>query len=229
MRRASAACPHGSSVSRLRTRSASTCTRQRSRYVGSSKSCGIEVGRDDSALGDPLVGGQTCVARSMARTRGGRVVARPVARSVNHLDAVDRARCDAELASRAEVRQHRVHAFRGTEDRIDRAGVDAKRAPDAALLVDDRDAKRLVHAAGSIERSSRSSRKPRKQRDRGFAAGRAAVDVGGAADDRLGVGTSALVAAARALRLRQCVIDTLDQGGVHLAIVPIRRKTRPVE
>ena len=115
-----------------------------------------------------------------------------------------------------------MHALGRADDRVDGAGIDAQRAAYAAALVDERDPKRRRGTEGSVERDNVASRQRGQHRNRGVAAGGAAVDVRGAAGDRLGVGTTALVSAARALRLRQYGIDTLDQG-VHTGIVDEKR------
>ena len=105
-----------------------------------------------------------------------------------------------------------MHALRRADDRIDGAGVDAKRAAYAAALVDDRDTRRPVRAAARVQRGGSLTRQRGEQDDRGVASRGAAIDRCRAARYGFSVGTTPLESAARALRLRQCGIDTLDQG-----------------
>jgi len=196
----------------LRACSASAGARERSGNGSHAQLRGIRVGRDEAAFGHPLVRSATLASRAMTCTRCIRVAARPRAGCVHHLDAIDRARRDAQLASRAEVRNHRMHALRRADDRIDGAGVDAKRAAYAAALVDDRDTRRPVRAAARVQRGGSLTRQRGEQDDRGVASRGAAIDRCRAARYGFSVGTTPLESAARALRLRQCGIDTLDQG-----------------
>ncbi len=112
-----------------------------------------------------------------------------------------------------------MHPLRCAEDRVDRAGVDAERATDATRLVDDRYGQRRMDAATGVERLWRTARDRRERHDRRRAAGRAAVDVGFAARNRLRVRPAGVVAAARALRLGQRGIETFDEYSVHTRIV----------
>ncbi len=67
--------------------------------------------------------------RSRATSHRRRSSSRPAGTIV---DAIDRTGRDAELAARAQRREHRVHALGGADDRVDRAGLAAQRAADAA-------------------------------------------------------------------------------------------------
>ena len=67
-------------------------------------------------------------------------------------DAVDRAGRDAQLAARAEFRDHRMHEARRAHDGVDRAGRQAPGATDAAFLVDERDGGRCLDAVVVVER-----------------------------------------------------------------------------
>src|SRR5699024_9229106 len=70
--------------------------------------------------------------RLLARERRGRL-------RDDDLDAVDGAGRNAQLAADARLVDHRVHALRRADDGVERTGVDAARAADAALRVDARD------------------------------------------------------------------------------------------
>ena len=79
-----------------------------------------------------------------------------------------------------------------------------------------REPARTFGAAVRVERHDGPAGQPRQPRDALGAAGRAAVDLGLAAGDRLGVAAAVGVAAARALRLRQGVEQRLDErAGCH--------------
>src|SRR5690606_34005093 len=152
--------------------------------------------------------------RIVADARGARVVVAPGAGrgGVAQRDAVDGAGRHAQVATGAQRVDHRVHAARGTDDRIDRAGLDAPGAADAAARVDPRRAARLFAAAGRIEGQHVTSEQVRQAPDALDAAGRAAVDRRLAAGNRFGVGAAAGEAALRALRLGQQCIDRIDRG-----------------
>jgi hypothetical protein len=99
--------------------------------------------------------------------------------------------------------------------RIDGAGLDAQRAADALRLIDEGNMARLCDAARRIECPERTPKQRREFLDDGFAPGRAAVDVGSAGCDGLGVGSAALEAALGALGLRQQGANLFDERSVH--------------
>src|SRR5207249_4095761 len=75
-----------------------------------------------------------------------------------HIDAVHGAGRNAQVATGAKLRHDRVHHLRRSDDGIDRAGLDAQSASDAARLVDQRDAARpLMPFRGLRGRASRPS------------------------------------------------------------------------
>ena len=104
--------------------------------------------------------------------------------------------------------------LRRADDAVDRAGLDAQRAADAPGLVDRPRAVRGPSApwAGFSGRH-RPAGERGQPRDAFGAAGRAAVDLGLAVGDGLRVAAAIGVAAARALRLRQCGVDARGQLG----------------
>ncbi len=99
------------------------------------------------------------------------------------------------------------------DDRVHGTGLDAQRATDARRFVDAGDEQRPRHSARRVERWCVATHELRESRDRRIAAGRTAVDAGSAIGDRLRVRTTARVAATRALRLRQQVVDAIGQIG----------------
>src|SRR5260221_1119307 len=98
------------------------------------------------------------------------------------------------------------------DDRIHRTSLDAQSAADAARLVDDRDAARLLDAVARIEGPDFAAEQPRQPADGGVAPGRALIDFGLACRDRFRVGPARRIAAFCALRLGQHRIDSLDQS-----------------
>ena len=104
-----------------------------------------------------------------------------------------------------------MHALLRTEDRIDRTGGDAQRAPNARGLVHDGNEQGPVFAARWIERPWRAPRQRRERDDHGVASGRAAIDVGRAGCHGIRIGSASGVSAARALRLRQFRFDALGE------------------
>jgi hypothetical protein len=106
-----------------------------------------------------------------------------------------------------------VHAPGGADDRIDRAGRYAERAPDAERFVDDGDAQWHFRTIGRIQGLRRAPQQLRKGVDAGVSTRRALVDVGTLRGNRLGIGSTAFVTAFRALGLRQQGIDLIGEGG----------------
>src|SRR5690606_20448566 len=100
--------------------------------------------RGPALLAPLLAVGEALEPRFRARAPGGDFPGRVVRPRAgvggrvdgNHLDAVDRAGCEAELAAAALRRNHRVHPAPRADDGVDRADIDALAAPDAARLVD---------------------------------------------------------------------------------------------
>jgi len=132
-------------------------------------------------------------------------------RNWNHLNAIHGARSDAQLATRTSIEQNRVHAFSAPDDRIDRAGLDAERAADAPFLIDQCRGKRFLDAVGGIERQGLAPEQRGEPVDPSFASRRTLVNLGLTAGDRFGVGTASAVAALRALRLREQVVNLVGE------------------
>ncbi|AJK47331.1 hypothetical protein BGL_1c28530 [Burkholderia plantarii] len=134
-----------------------------------------------------------------------------LARDRNQGDAVDRARRHAEIAAGAERGHHRMHLLRRTDDRIHRAGLHAERAADAELFVDHGEQARVFLAVLDGERDHGLAEQRGEAFDALMAAGRALVVAGAAGGDRLGIRATAVVAALRALRLRQQIFDAIRE------------------
>jgi hypothetical protein len=126
-----------------------------------------------------------------------------------HVDAFDRAGGQAQFATGALLGDDRVHLLGGADDGIDRAGLDAQRAADAGVLVDDRHLLRLFLG---FQRLDFAAEQVGQALHAFHAARRAQVDVAFIAlGDGFGVGLAAGEAALAALRLRQDGFDLLDQ------------------
>src|SRR5690606_14677883 len=127
-----------------------------------------------------------------------------------HFDAVHRACGNAQLAAGAQRRHHRVHQLAGTDDRIDRTGLDAFRAADAVRLDDDGELWRAVHAATAVIGQRGDVEQARQDARARIAAGRAAIDARLPARHRLGIRPAAFETALPALGLRQQPVEALD-------------------
>src|SRR2546428_9438727 len=109
-----------------------------------------------------------------------------------------------------------MHELGCADDRVHRAGLDAQGAADAARLVDDRHAARLLDAVARIEGLRFAAEQRGELANSGVPARRTLIDVGFARRDRLGVRTAARITALRTLRLRQQRVDPVD-GVAHRA------------
>lgn len=140
------------------------------------------------------------------------------ASGVDERDAVDRAHRDAQLAARAHRIDDGVHVLCAAHDGVYRTGFEAQRAPDAPRLVDHREQSRAFLAAGGVKRQGRATGELGKPNDALLAARRAPVDLRFTARHGFGIGSAIGVSAARALRLRQSVVQRVGKGcGAHPA------------
>ncbi len=137
----------------------------------------------------------------------------------DHLDAVGRAGIDAEIAAGALVGNHGVHRLGGTDDGIDRAGLDALGAADALIFMDEGDF--LDRYGGFFTAAQRLGFDPHQIGNLahgGIATGYTLVDLI-AVGQCLGVGFAARVAALAALGLRQQGVELIDDGiGFHMKL-----------
>jgi hypothetical protein len=106
---------------------------------------------------------------------------------------------------------HGVHSPGRTEDAIDRAGLDAQRAADARAFVDQREPQRPFGAVRGVQCKQRAAANAGESGNAFGTSRRAAVDAGLAGRDRLRIAAAIGVAAARALRLRQRVVESISE------------------
>ena len=135
----------------------------------------------------------------------------------DQVDAVDRARGQAQFAAGAGVADHGVHAFGCTDNGVDRAGEDALHAADAFVFADPCELHWGFVAALRVERQDFASEQFGECDDTGAAAWRAAIDRRFAACDRAGIRSTCGIAATRALGLRQQRVDAAGEFGVEHA------------
>lgn len=128
----------------------------------------------------------------------------------DHIDAIHRTGRKTQIAAGTELGEHRVHAFRGADNGIDRTGLDAQHAADATRLVDQCGNARCLRSVRGVEWFFRPTEQPRQVANSRGTARRALVDVGVATGKRLRVRTTALVSAFRALGLRQQRVYGVD-------------------
>ena len=110
-----------------------------------------------------------------------------------------------------------MHSLGAAYDGVDGARSDAQRAADANGLIDMCDGRRTIRAARGVQRLNRPSGEG-GQRDNGLrAAGRTTVDVRCSRRNRFSIGTTSVISATCALRLRQQRVDTVGEGflGIH--------------
>ena len=127
----------------------------------------------------------------------------------NHLDAIDRARGHAEITARAPIGQDSVHAFVGTHNGVDWAGIYTQRAANAVLLLNERYAPGARCATFWINGFERSVQERGEFLGALIGPRGAAVDVALAKRECLCVGFASIKTTLGALRLRQQRIDRL--------------------
>ena len=151
---------------------------------------------------------QSCLVRHRGRSR-------------THLDAIDRTRRQAQLATSAALGEDGVQVFSGADDGVDRAGRQTASAADASGFVDPGNAGRGFHAMERVQRLHGPAQKLRQSLYGLGAAGRALVDRRLTAGDGRGVRFASWVTAAGALSLRQQRVDAHhDARGGHLIRMP---------
>jgi hypothetical protein len=129
------------------------------------------------------------------------------------MDAVHRARRNAQIATGALAFDHGVHVLGRAEDRVHRAGLDAQRAADAGLLIDVNDGFFLFDfAVFCVQRFGVDAEQVGERMNRDLTAGRALIDIGLAFRDGFGVWPAAGEGALAALGLRQQRIDPVLPG-----------------
>ena len=134
-----------------------------------------------------------------------------------HLDTVDRAGRNTQVATGALVDNHGVHQLGGTHNGVHRAGLDAFGTADAFALADIGDLRRRISTAG-VQLQYRQAQQLREPGNGFLPTGRALVD-GFAFSDAFCVGLATRVPALAALSLRQQRVDTLNE--VHAVIIAL--------
>ena len=154
------------------------------------------------------------VLDALSGERGGMPVAAFGERSqLDHVNAVDGAGWDTQIAAGAEPGQHGVHLLGAADDCVHRTGMDAKHAADATRFVNQRRGTWFLDAIGGIERLLAAHEQLRELADAVRSARGALVDVGFASRDCLGVRPASLIAALGALGLRQQRVYRVSQSG----------------
>jgi hypothetical protein len=103
----------------------------------------------------------------------------------------------------------------GADDRVDRAGWQAFDTSNASIFVDDRNQGGSLDSIVGVQRQYLALKQPGQGCDGRCATGRALVDLRGAVGNRFRIGSTAVVAAARALRLWEERVDVV--GKCHCA------------
>lgn len=129
----------------------------------------------------------------------------------HHPDAVDGAWRQAQLASSAVTCDYRVHQSRRTDNRIDRARLDAQRAADTKRFVYHCNGRRFGRAEARVNWFESDAEQRGELARAVLSAGGALVGFGASRGECLGVGPAAAIAALAALRLRQQSVNACDQ------------------
>ncbi len=104
-----------------------------------------------------------------------------------------------------------MHQLRCTDDRIDRAGLNAQRAADALSFLNRGNAFWCRNAKIGIERLGVAPQQRRERAHTVLTAGRTLINIRFPARDRFRVRPAAGIPATRALRLREQRFDMFDQ------------------
>lgn len=128
-----------------------------------------------------------------------------------HMDTVDGARLKTEFAAGALAFDYRMHPFGGTQDGINRAGLEAQGTADTELFIDVGHHGYIFFFAHFFIKGDRvAAQKVGQGLDTGFATRRTAVNLRLAGGNRLGIGAATGKAALAALGLGQDGIDLID-------------------
>lgn len=127
-------------------------------------------------------------------------------------DAIDGAGGNAQLASGARGLNDGMHRLVRANDGIHGACLDAKRATNAPVLIDDGDGEGALVAILWVERQQGLCGDGREACHPSVTAGWALVDGRFTRIDRLGIREAVRVATTRALRLWQCAVDGFSAG-----------------
>lgn len=151
--------------------------------------------------------------KTVTITRGGRLGGEGVEHSSwYNADAVCGAGRDTPFAARAEVIDNRMRLSLRADDGVNRTRWQTACAADAFRFVDECDGCGGFGPAGRIERQGINVEECSETVDRCSSSGWAAIDGCSARGDGLGIGATALIAAARTLGLRQKREDAVGVG-----------------
>lgn len=154
-----------------------------------------------------LRSGSTLQTQRVVAATARRIGRGPLLGHLGHVDAIDRAGRETEVAAGATVGKDMVLMPGSADDGVDRTGADALGATDAAAVVDARDAARRPGPAGGVQGDLRYLEEIRQCPQHDLATGWAPVDRRSSVDDGLRIRSAALKAAAAALRLGKKAID----------------------
>lgn len=118
-----------------------------------------------------------------------------------------------------------MHELRSAQYRINRASLQAQRATDAGIFIDDRDRGGALFAEPWTGRQSGSVEQIAQRLDRRLAAGRAQIKFGATGQQRYSIGPATGKTALGALCLRQYAFDALD-GGILTTVEARRRRPK---
>jgi len=148
---------------------------------------------------------------AVARRVGARGV--PVLAGYDHADAVYGTGRHAQVATGTVVGQYGMHQFVGTHNGVDRAGLYAQRATYTVGFVDDGNPVRERFAAVGIQRPFGSLQQGGQGMYAVLATRRATIDVFAIQCDGVRIRATTVVAAFRALGLREHRINAVDEQG----------------
>src|SRR5699024_10279837 len=132
-----------------------------------------------------------------------------------HVDTIHRAGFDAQFEAGTVGTDDSVHLFGGSDDGVGRTDLDAARTADTFVLANEGHTGQVHAAAFGVERLVRHAGQLGQPGGGLLAAGRAAIDVGLAGGNGLGIGAATVVTAAPALGLRQQGVNGIDGWPVH--------------
>src|SRR5450830_31911 len=131
---------------------------------------------------------------------------------LDHSNAIDRTRCNTQIATRAGVRQDRMHLLGGADDGIDRTSLDTQGATDARCFIDDRAGTAAFDAIDGIERQQGLAQQAGQACNSFGATRRTLIERSAAISNGFGIRSASRIAAFAALGLRQQVFDLVGEG-----------------
>jgi hypothetical protein len=129
----------------------------------------------------------------------------------HHIDTIDRAGFNTQITAGALRSNHSVHQLGGTENGVDRTGLDALGTANALGFSNNGHGANSLYAVLGIERQDCHIEQIGKGHNSGFAAGWALIN-GFTGGNGRGIRPAAGMAALAALGLRQQVVYFIDNG-----------------